>query len=140
MKKILILLTLLSFNVFATPVNINKADAKTLSESLKGIGMKRAKAIVAYRSKNGPFKSIDDLRNVKGIGDKIVKGIASDTGLSKSKRKKSSVNKPKKAKKKVEKKAKKLSKKDKKTKQSKKVDKKAKKKKSSKKSKKKKSK
>lgn len=47
-------------------VNINKADAKTLSQ-LKGIGQKRAEAIVAYRQAHGKFKSTDDLVNVRGI-------------------------------------------------------------------------
>ncbi|MCK5830638.1 MAG: helix-hairpin-helix domain-containing protein [Methylococcales bacterium] len=110
MKKLLIFLALFSFNVLATPVNINKADAKTLSESLKGIGIKRAEAIVKYRSKNGPFKSLDDLRNVKGIGDQIIKNIASDTGLSGSKSRKTSAaktTKSKNTKKDVEKKTKK---------------------------------
>ena len=50
-------------------VNINTADEATL-ESLKGIGKTRAQAIVEYRQKNGPFKSVDDLGKVKGIGDK----------------------------------------------------------------------
>ncbi len=108
MNKILIFLALLSFNVLAAPVNINKADAKTISESIKGIGMKKANAIVRYRTKNGPFKSIDDLRNVKGIGEKTIKKIAADTSLSKSKRKKASATKPKPTnKKKAEKKTKK---------------------------------
>jgi competence protein ComEA len=54
--------------LWAGPVNINTADAATLSRELKGIGMKRAQAIVDYRSKNGPFKSVDELTLVKGIG------------------------------------------------------------------------
>lgn len=55
-----------------TPVNINTADAQDISKSLKGIGKKRAEAIVAYRTKNGPFKSVDDLTNVKGISKKVI--------------------------------------------------------------------
>jgi competence protein ComEA len=54
--------------LWAGPVNINTADASTLSRELKGIGMKRAQAIVDYRTKNGPFKSVDELTLVKGIG------------------------------------------------------------------------
>lgn len=50
-------------------VNINQADAATLAEKLNGIGMKKAEAIVSYREQNGPFKSIDDLVNVAGIGE-----------------------------------------------------------------------
>ena len=45
-------------------VDLNSADAKTL-EALPGVGMATAKAIIAAR----PFKSVDDLKNVKGIGD-----------------------------------------------------------------------
>lgn len=56
----------------ATPVNVNKADAQTIAASLGGIGMSKAQAIVAYRDAHGPFKSIDDLGNVKGVGAKTL--------------------------------------------------------------------
>jgi competence protein ComEA len=56
----------------AQPVNINTADAATLSKVLNGIGQTRAEAIVAYRKKNGPFKSIDDLARVDGVGSRTV--------------------------------------------------------------------
>jgi len=56
----------------AGPVNINTADAATLSRELKGIGMKRAEAIVEYRRKFGPFKSADELALVKGIGPAAI--------------------------------------------------------------------
>ncbi len=72
MKKLLLFLLLLSFNVFAKPVNINKADAKTIAASLNNVGEKKASEIVAYREKHGPFKKISDLENVKGIGKKTV--------------------------------------------------------------------
>lgn len=52
----------------ATPVNVNKADAATLAKSLDGIGHSKAEAIVAWREEHGPFKSVDDLSQVKGIG------------------------------------------------------------------------
>ena len=48
------------------------ADAATISAELKGIGMTKAKAIVEYREKHGPFKSPEDLSLVKGIGDRTV--------------------------------------------------------------------
>lgn len=54
------------------PVDINTADAKTLATALKGVGEKTAEAIVAYRAANGPFKSVDELRNVKGVGDRLL--------------------------------------------------------------------
>jgi comEA protein len=57
-------------------VNINTANLKTLS-SLAGIGPERAKNIIDYRSKNGSFKSIEELKKVKGIGDKIYSKISS---------------------------------------------------------------
>ena len=50
-------------------VNLNTADEAAL-KSLKGIGEKKAKTIIEYREKNGPFKTVDDLTKVKGIGDK----------------------------------------------------------------------
>lgn len=53
-------------------VNINSADAQALQNSLKGIGPKRAAAIIAYRTQNGPFKAVDDLIHVKGISEKII--------------------------------------------------------------------
>ena len=51
-----------------TPININQADAATIAKSLDGIGQSKADAIVAWRDANGPFKSADDLTQVKGIG------------------------------------------------------------------------
>ncbi len=56
----------------AGPVNINTADAATLSRELKGVGAKRAQAIVAYRKAHGPFKSADELALVKGIGPSAI--------------------------------------------------------------------
>ena len=55
----------------SAPVNINTADEKTLM-TLKFVGKKRAAAIIAYRDKNGAFKSVDDLKRVKGVTDKII--------------------------------------------------------------------
>jgi competence protein ComEA len=54
-------------------VNINTADTQTIINAhLKGIGKKRAEAIVAYRSQHGPFKSVDDLKNIKGISENVI--------------------------------------------------------------------
>ncbi|WP_428353308.1 ComEA family DNA-binding protein [Methyloprofundus sp.] len=72
MRKLIILLMLLSFNVFAEPVNINKANAKEIAASLDGVGEKKAQEIVKYRKDKGSFKSINDLENVKGIGEKTI--------------------------------------------------------------------
>ena len=66
-----LVLSLLSLVSFAA-VNINTAGAETIQEELKGVGMQKAEAIVAYRQANGNFKSADELTNVKGIGIKTV--------------------------------------------------------------------
>lgn len=55
-------------------LDVNSASESDLTK-LKGIGPVRAKAIVAYRQQNGPFKSVDDLEKVKGIGKKILAQI-----------------------------------------------------------------
>lgn len=52
-------------------VNINTADVQALTK-LKGIGTKKAEAIVAFRKANGAFKTVDQLADVKGIGAKTV--------------------------------------------------------------------
>ena len=57
---------------FAGPVNINTADAETIAAELKGVGLTKARAIVEYRQKHGPFKRPDDLSLVKGIGERTV--------------------------------------------------------------------
>ncbi|GAB3287693.1 ComEA family DNA-binding protein [Parahaliea aestuarii] len=49
-------------------VNINSADAATLAAQLKGVGLSRAEEIVRYREMYGPFKSVEELAEVKGIG------------------------------------------------------------------------
>jgi len=76
-RPVLAVLALLSMGLIAPdspagPVNINTADAATLSRELKGIGMKRAEAIIEYRRKFGPFKSADELALVKGIGPSAI--------------------------------------------------------------------
>jgi len=57
---------------WAGPVDINTADAATLARELNGVGPARAQAIVAYRNEHGPFKSVDDLRLVKNMPQKII--------------------------------------------------------------------
>ena len=53
----------------ATLININSASVTEL-QALPGIGAKTAELIVEYRQKNGPFKKIEELMNVRGIGEK----------------------------------------------------------------------
>ena len=71
-SAILSVLLGMSLNLLAAPVNINTADAKSLAANINGIGEKKAAAIVQYRKKHGPFKSADDLINIKGIGPKLI--------------------------------------------------------------------
>ena len=59
-------------DIAATTVNINEADAKTLSKMLDGIGMRKAQDIIAYREKNGRFFLAEELSAVKGIGRATV--------------------------------------------------------------------
>ena len=56
----------------APPIDINTAGAETLADAIDGVGIKRAERIIRYREANGPFRSIDDLVNVQGIGERIV--------------------------------------------------------------------
>ncbi|WFE68275.1 helix-hairpin-helix domain-containing protein [Thiomicrospira sp. R3] len=74
MLKILgvITLALLSFNVWATPININKAQAQSIADGLNGIGLTKAEEIVRHREQHGDFKSLKELEDVKGIGPKTL--------------------------------------------------------------------
>lgn len=58
-------------------VNLNEADIEAL-QTLDGIGEVKAKAIIDYRDKNGPFKQIEDIKNVSGIGDSVYEKIKDD--------------------------------------------------------------
>ena len=57
---------------FAGDININTANAEELASELKGVGLNKAKAIVAYREQHGLFASPDDLSGVKGIGLRTI--------------------------------------------------------------------
>lgn len=56
----------------ASVVNVNTASAEELAQALKGVGLKKAEAIVAYRESNGQFQHVDELVNVKGIGLRTI--------------------------------------------------------------------
>jgi competence protein ComEA len=58
----------------AAPVNINTADEAQLT-ALQGIGPTKAKAITQYRKDHGPFKSVDDLKKVSGIGEQTLAAL-----------------------------------------------------------------
>lgn len=83
MKRILmsIMLFLASISLAFAAVNLNTATVDEL-DAVRGIGPSKAKAIVDYRSKNGPFKSVDDLKGVKGFGDKSVDKIRGELTVS----------------------------------------------------------
>jgi competence protein ComEA len=75
--KTLLLALVMWFGIYGVAmaaVNINTATKEELT-SLKGIGEKRAQDIIDYRTKNGPFKSVDDLQKVPGIGPGAMKQI-----------------------------------------------------------------
>ena len=80
LAALLLVLGMAAFNAIAD-VNVNTATQAQL-ETLHGIGPGKAKAIIDYRTKNGPFKSIADIDNVPGIGPGTMKHIKGDVKLS----------------------------------------------------------
>lgn len=91
-----IILTLCSLFVSAwafAAVNINTADEAQLA-TLSGIGKAKAAAIVQYRQENGAFKTKEDLKKVKGIGDGIFAKIEQDIELGDGKSKQKTTKKP----------------------------------------------
>ncbi|MDA8478710.1 helix-hairpin-helix domain-containing protein [Citrobacter sp. Awk 4] len=55
-----------------TRVSINTASAEELARAMNGVGLKKAQAIVSYREEYGPFKTVDDLKQVPGMGSSLV--------------------------------------------------------------------
>ncbi|MEA2111048.1 MAG: helix-hairpin-helix domain-containing protein [Campylobacterota bacterium] len=86
-KKIIVMLLLVG-SLMAS-IDINKAGKAELM-SISGIGAKKAEAIIKHRKKHGKFKSINDLKNVKGIGDSIVANVKNNKKNTKSKKSKTS--------------------------------------------------
>ena len=82
LKSIALSLLLATGAHAADKVNINTADAATLDAVLVNVGPSKAQAIVDYRSKHGPFKSLDDLKNVKGFGEKSIAKLKSELSIS----------------------------------------------------------
>lgn len=75
LKSLVTFLAMSLFSIWAwaaQPVNVNVASAEEMAESLKGVGQSKAEAIVSYRDKNGRFKHVDELVNVKGIGIRTI--------------------------------------------------------------------
>ncbi|TVO72445.1 ComEA family DNA-binding protein [Sedimenticola selenatireducens] len=75
-------LLLASVGCFAAQVNVNAASAEEIAAELRGVGDSKAAAIVAYRTKNGAFKTADELAMVKGIGQKTVEANRDNILLS----------------------------------------------------------
>ena len=71
-RMLAVLLCALPGVILAGPVNVNTADAETIAKELNGVGLAKAKAIVEYREKYGPFTNADELSLVKGIGERTV--------------------------------------------------------------------
>ena len=73
-----LLTVLASGQLFANPVekrvsiNINTASAEVIAETLNGVGLKKAQAIVDYRKQHGAFASVDALVAVKGVGENTL--------------------------------------------------------------------
>jgi len=78
-----VILSLVSFSASAEIVNLNKANASALQHYLKGIGEKKAQNIVEYRQEHKKFKSVEEVMEVKGIGEVIYKKIKSNLSLTK---------------------------------------------------------
>jgi len=66
------------------PIDLNRASAKELTR-LPGIGEAIAKRIVDFRDRHGPFKHVDDLMKVKGIGEKSLEKIRPHVRVGKAK-------------------------------------------------------
>jgi len=95
LKQLFIML--LTVSSLLAAININTASKEQLMQ-IKGIGEKKAAAIIEYRKKHGKFKSVEDVAKVKGIGEAIVKNLKGDVKSGTLKSKKEADSKPKKTK------------------------------------------
>jgi competence protein ComEA len=68
----------------ARPVDLNSADSAAL-ESVPGIGKSLSQRILAFREKNGPFQSVDDLLKVQGVGEKSIQKLRPYLTVAKAK-------------------------------------------------------
>jgi competence ComEA-like helix-hairpin-helix protein len=72
--------------IVAGTVDLNTATAEEMAAALKGVGLSKAKAIVRYRTEIGPFRDVQELEEVKGIGPRTVARNKNRITLSKAKR------------------------------------------------------
>ncbi|MCP3669114.1 MAG: ComEA family DNA-binding protein [Gammaproteobacteria bacterium] len=77
----LLILMLVSGLAAADIINLNTADASNLAKTMDGIGLTKAQAIVAYRDQHGKFSSLEQLLQVKGIGQKTLDRNRDKIGL-----------------------------------------------------------
>ena len=68
----------------ARPIDLNTADSAAL-ESVPGIGKSLSQRILAFREKNGPFQSVDDLLKVQGVGEKSIQKLRPYLTVAKAK-------------------------------------------------------
>lgn len=82
MKRLLALLAagFVSVPAALAAVNLNTASQAEL-ETVKGIGPAKARAILEYRTRNGPFQSVDELKEIKGFGDKAVNKLRAEVSV-----------------------------------------------------------
>ena len=82
MKSVLLFISSLFVCAAAlAAVNLNTASQQEL-ESLKGVGPSKARAIIEYRKQHGPFKSVQELDDVPGFGEKTVRKLEPDLTLT----------------------------------------------------------
>ena len=77
-----VILSILSLSSFAEVVNINKASAGAFQHYLTGIGVKKAESIVKYRTEHQHFNTVAEIKEVRGIGEKIFKKIKKNLSLT----------------------------------------------------------
>lgn len=82
LKKLIVVLfaSLALCSAALAAADLNTASVQQL-ESVKGLGPAKAKAIVEYRTKNGPFKSVDDVMKVPGIKEGVFKKIKGEISV-----------------------------------------------------------
>ncbi len=68
--------------VSAEPIDINTATAAEMAAAMKGVGSKKAAAIIDYRNENGPFQEIEELTKVSGIGVKLLEANKANMKVS----------------------------------------------------------
>ena len=81
MRAFLLVLLSIAFaaQAWAAGIDLNTADASAL-ETLPGIGASKAAAIIQYRTDHGPFKTVDELDNVSGIGPSTLASVQPPVG------------------------------------------------------------